>query len=133
MHYARQYRLGSLELAPRDSLTLSSHGYLWAYRPKHPLASNAGVVYQHRHVLFDLIGPGAHPCHWCGCEVEWKGAGKRRLCVDHLDGDKTRNEADNLVPACHRCNSTRGLFEKWVREHRDDPFLLRLFDQARRT
>jgi hypothetical protein len=56
--------------------------------------------------------------------------GSRKLVVDHLDGIKTNNDLSNLVPSCHRCNSTRGLFQRWVMEHKDDPFLADLFRVA---
>lgn len=26
----------------------------------------------HRALLYDLIGPGLHPCHWCGRVLRWK-------------------------------------------------------------
>jgi len=74
----------------------------------HPLARAQGLVYEHRVVLFDAIGPGQHPCHWCGRSVSWtaKQPG-RRLNVDHLDHDGLNNAPENLVPACLRCNTTR--------------------------
>lgn len=87
-------------------------------------------MYVHRIVLYEKIGPGTHDCHWCRKEVEWSVTGSRKLVVDHLDGVKTNNDPSNLVAACHRCNSIRGLFQNWVETHRDDPFLAALFRES---
>lgn len=97
----------------------------------HPLASQNTYLYEHRKVLYDRIGAGPHCCHWCGCEVVWRARGKKKLVADHLDNDKLNNHPDNLVPSCHACNGTRGMFMAWVIKHRDDPFLRALFQRAR--
>lgn len=80
----------------------------------HPLASEgeAQMAYQHRYVLYEKIGPGAHPCHWCGKMVEW--GGKPRLVTDHLNENRHDNDPDNLVPACVRCNSKRAKYPKFM-------------------
>lgn len=75
----------------------------------HPVLGT-GVMPEHRLALFDKIGPGPHPCHWCGTSVDWMpGARTRRgaLIVDHVDNDGRNNEPDNLVPSCQSCNITR--------------------------
>lgn len=83
--------------------------YLMVKRPDHPLATpSRGLVYVHRAVLYDAIGPGVHLCHWCAREVEWDGTKIRRLVVDHVDGDTRNNALANLVPACYPCNTLRG-------------------------
>lgn len=145
MHYYRQYRTGALDLRGREpksgiratigtakpsGVTITSHGYAWTYAPAHPVAGSSGALYVHRAVLYDAIGPGSHPCYWCKATITWSAKGKEKLVVDHLDGDKLNNAPSNLVPSCHRCNSTRGLFERWVREHKDDPFLATIFHRA---
>ncbi len=76
--------------------------YEKAYRPNHPLAYKNGLVYVHRAVLYDAIGPCAHACHWCKVVVTWPV-----LTADHLDGDRTNNARGNLVPACRLCNTGR--------------------------
>lgn len=79
--------------------------------PKHPLARQGGKVALNRMALFDAIGPGPHPCHWCGIELHWathtmaKSAGI--LLADHVDGNRDNNDPSNLVPSCHRCNVIR--------------------------
>jgi len=73
----------------------------------HPLASRVGQVLESRKVLYDSIGPGPHECHWsCGRVLEWGGIGG--IQADHVDGDKTNNSAENLVPSCVSCNVRRG-------------------------
>lgn len=69
----------------------------------------------HRLVLYEKIGPGAHPCHYCGSMVEWKvGQCTQRgnLIAEHVDGDIRNNDPINLVPSCQACNNrknTRGI------------------------
>lgn len=80
--------------------------------PGHPLADPDGRIAVHAVVLYGRIGPGWHPCHWCGKRIEWRPVGaprKGRLVPDHLDGDPRNNDPANLVPACSGCNSGRGL------------------------
>jgi hypothetical protein len=137
-HYHRFYRTGSFDLetgkpaAPvYRNWTVAQHGYVVKLCKDHPAASAGGYLYQHRAVLYEMIGPGAHPCRWCGDVVEWGAKGARKLVADHLDSDKRNNVPENLAASCHRCNSTRGLFMSWVMKHRDDPFLLAMFSTAR--
>lgn len=79
--------------------------------PSHPLATPSGRLLVSRRVLYDAIGPGPHPCHWCGTELRWmvqKSAGvKGNLLVDHLDWDRFNDEPANLVPSCNSCNARR--------------------------
>lgn len=90
---------------------LSSEGYLVRVDPApHPTASVDGRTYVHRAVLYDTIGPGSHPCHWCSKPVTWElswPSSKDALVVDHLDNSKTNNEPANLVPSCGPCNCHR--------------------------
>lgn len=129
-HYYRRYKTGSTDDPVFGRTYVASHGYVVSYSPAHPISCKAGTLYQHRQVLYDAIGGGEHACHWCAQVVEWSAKGKRKLVVDHLDNDKENNTIDNLVPSCHACNATRGLFMSWVIKHKDDPFLSRLFTAA---
>lgn len=88
--------------------------YKRIYIPEHPLSNSHGMLGLHRAVLFQKIGPGSHPCHWCGKEVSWTnraGSSSKGLVSDHVDGDRTNNDLSNLVPSCGGCNilRTRGL------------------------
>lgn len=131
MHYGRRYRRGTTSEPIYGRTFVASHGYVISYSPGHPVATKSGVLYEHRRRLFDLIGGGSHPCHWCKDDVSWDvGKGPQKLVVDHLDNDKENNETTNLVPSCHSCNTSRGLFANWVMKHRDDPFLIKLFEAA---
>lgn len=82
---------------------------LW--RPDHPLAGIRGYVSEHRVVLYDKIGPGEHPCHWCGKTVRWFKQARNLagvvLVVDHVNSDEHDNRPENLVPSCQGCNGTR--------------------------
>jgi hypothetical protein len=112
MHYERLRRIGSLDLPPRNRY-YKAHGYVVIKRPDHPLASPKGWVYEHRAVLYDMLGPGSHPCFWCGKVLEWG----QRLHADHLDHDRSNNAPINLVPSCLACNSARkegDQIERWA-------------------
>lgn len=113
MHYHRWYRHGDVNRVSTAAVITVSHGrkYQSQYLPNHPLASARGKVYVHRAVLWEKIGPGQHPCYWCGDLVEWKvgppGTRHGDLTVDHLDGHGDNNDPMNLVPSCRDCNSGR--------------------------
>lgn len=94
------------EDAEADGWYLNRAGYCYLTgQQEHPLAIR-GAVAEHRKVLYDKIGPGPHPCHWCRKMLYW--GGHDGICVDHLDDDKSNNDPENLVPSCSPCNSLRG-------------------------
>lgn len=102
--------------------------YVVAWAPDHPLRGKRGEVLEHRAVLYDAIGPGTHPCHWCKRLVTWRvRTGEPPLIddlvVDHLDGDPTNNALENLVPSCQPCNVAAGYSP--VRIGPDETFLVR--------
>lgn len=119
MHYTRWSRHGDPLAIIRDgsSTSQASHGYIWARAAGHPLAMQNGGTYQHRLVLWDKIGPGSHPCAWCGDPVDWfGGTPATRLEVDHIDANRANNDPANLAPSCHHCNVNRnGIYKlKWT-------------------
>lgn len=135
-HYYRLKRTGTVKTKEFKYRVVQSNGYIalgGEITKTHPLRiKNSKYLYEHRVVLYDSIGPGSHPCHWCGTLVEWKTTGlcvKGSLVPDHLDGDKTNNDLSNLVPACNACNAARGLFINWVLRHQDDPWLWHMYGQ----
>ena len=112
MHYHRAYRHGDVTKNARTSSVTVSYGRLYKRRAAkgHPMADANGIGYVHRIVLWDVIGPGAHPCHHCKRVVSWdNGKGHPDvLQVDHLNNRGDDNRPENLVPACKECNSARG-------------------------
>lgn len=61
-----------------------------------------------RLVLYEKIGPGPHPCHWCGRLVNWGiGITVDGLLADHLDWNHQNDAPENIVPSCNNCNTRR--------------------------
>ncbi len=86
--------------------------------PDHPIAPKSGHVLIHRKVLFDKVGAGEHPCHWCGRMLIWGTIGPRDgyIIGDHLNGSPSDNSPENMVVACTQCNSQRartGRIQDW--------------------
>lgn len=74
----------------------------------HPLADSHGRVALARLNLYEKVGPGTHPCNWCGRELIWKfGIFPDAIVTDHLDWNNTNDDPENLVVSCHSCNARR--------------------------
>jgi hypothetical protein len=109
-HYSEMYagkRFGGGEAAGEY---LDQNGYrMITGQWGHPLATSNGSIGEHRMVLYEKIGPGAHHCYGCGKLIEWKSPERTTdLCADHLDNDTLNNDPDNLEPSCFKCNWDRG-------------------------
>lgn len=108
LHYRRMQRTGTTDDPPPP--ILDPKRYRQRKYPGHPLAHSDERAYVHRVVLYDAIGPGSHPCHWCGKFVRWERSARKdagALVVDHLDHNRHNNAVGNLVPACNTCNVKR--------------------------
>jgi len=68
---------------------------------------SAKTVSLGRKVLYDKLGDGPHPCHWCGKALNWGDPYETKLYADHVNWDVEDNAPDNLVPACVGCNAAR--------------------------
>ena len=81
-----------------------------AMRPGHPLAGSRGLVLKYRMIVYDAIGPGPHPCRWCGRLLEWRyGLVPDAIVIDHINHDSTDNSLENLAVSCQRCNTSRSI------------------------
>jgi hypothetical protein len=81
--------------------------YRMVYAPGHPLAPRSPYVPEHRLLMWNQLGPGSHPCHYCGRSLAWRpgeGVGGDALVIDHLDRDPSNNKLGNLVASCTSCN-----------------------------
>lgn len=97
------------------------------YKPMHPLAIR-GYLLEARMVLYDTIGPGFHPCHWCQTMVQWlPGHGPRKgaLVVDHIDWNPHNNATSNLVPSCQSCNGKRTRRQTTYTVHDEEKYIIR--------
>jgi len=109
-HYFRQKRYGTTELTRPKAVPLRSmdeRGYILAHDPSHALAYKNGYVYEHRKVVFDILGPGLRSCALCGARVTWE-----TVHIDHIDSNPSNNKQDNLRPLCRACNVQRSYPER---------------------
>lgn len=95
-----------LDRSPAMGFYVDEHGYKYLTgQQEHPLSTKAGVLMEHRKVLYDEIGPGSHECHWgCGRVLEW--VWPEGITVEHLDNNPRNNDRENLAPACRFCNAS---------------------------
>lgn len=111
LHYQRWAKYGDPLGAHAFAGSVTAAGYRQRFRPDHVLATRSGMLFEHREVLYAKIGPGAHPCHWCGRLVRWDipvNRGGLALVTDHLNDSRLDNRPENLEPSCIRCNTKRG-------------------------
>jgi Mor family transcriptional regulator len=101
----------------RSTSWRQSGGYRAVHAPWHPLAQADGSVPEHRFVLYRKLGPGQHPCHWCGRLLTWRLS----LHTDHLDDVKDPQRREQPRATCAVCNSARatGVLLRRLRKRSD--------------
>ena len=113
-HYTRWSRYGDPSINHRNKLTeeLKSRYRYIRLEKDHPLGKASQSIPEHRMLLYQKIGPGQHPCHYCGTNITWvllpRGKPRRdagAIITDHLNRDSKDNRPDNLVPSCVNCNN----------------------------
>jgi hypothetical protein len=73
--------------------------------PGHPIADANGVVLRYRFVRYEALGGRDTECRFCNRPVSWRGTGRNKLIVVHLDRDQSNDALCNLAPACYTCNA----------------------------
>lgn len=115
--YCRLRRTGTTEKRRREPTYRyqTSAGYIKILLPGHPLADSSGHVFEHRKVLFEVLGPGEQSCFWCDKVLPWPA-----VVVDHLNENKDDNTKENLVASCNNCNRARGAMLPFQRRMRKE-------------
>lgn len=115
--FYRYRRTGTFAPRPRVLRRGLKNGYILVWSPGHPLAMGHGMVYEHRKVMFDLLGSGDQECFWCGVRLAWAD-----VVVDHLNEVKDDNDPSNLVVSCNGCNRSRGAMLPFIQGMKPDVF-----------
>lgn len=115
--YCRERRTGNIAIPIRVYRYKSKAGYIRVLAESHPLADNDGCVYEHRKVIFDIVGEKVPPCYWCGTRLTWADT-----VIDHLNEVKHDNRPLNLVVSCNNCNRARGAMIPFVSRLRPEAF-----------
>lgn len=105
MHYFRIRRNGTVVKTPigRAHRYVTPNGYITLYKPGHPLANKTKCVFEHRFVMWPIVGPDCRPCELCDLPQTWA------TChVDHIDENRQNNSPENLRILCRGCNVKRG-------------------------
>jgi hypothetical protein len=105
-HYFRVRRAGTTELVrkPARPRIFNRDGYVLVHAPGHPLSMPNHYVFEHRKVVYDLIGETVPNCELCGVPLTWKSAR-----IDHIDRNVQNNDSANLRPLCNTCNTHRDM------------------------
>ena len=128
MHYFRLRRNGTFEklYVTRMARVVTPNGYVRIYDSGHDLSDKRGYVFEHRHVMWSILGKDTGSCRMCGKPESWD------TChVDHIDENRQNNSKENLRILCRGCNVKRG-FKPESFEHRGVNGLIE-FDGVKNT
>ena len=105
MHYFRIRRNGTAVKTPigRALRYVTPNGYITLYKPGHPLSNKTNCVFEHRFVMWPIVGPDCRPCELCGEPQTWA-----QCHVVHIDDNRQNNSPTNLRILCRGCNVKRG-------------------------
>lgn len=104
-------------------------GYIKLRCLGHFLSDSDGYIFEHRKVLYDLLGKGLQTCFWCGKNLPWDA-----VVIDHQNEIKHDNRPDNLRISCNGCNRALGSaipFVKRIQESAMPIFLNRIHNSRR--
>lgn len=108
--YFRIRRNGTVRLKPRKGFSVRPAGYVTLFDRSHPIATKSGMLYEHRKVVYDVVGDLPKACFWCSKSL----GGWNEVVIDHLNEHKGDNRLENLKIVCNDCNRARGAMNPLV-------------------
>ena len=82
------------------------------------------LFYKNRKIVFER---DEKKCQCCGCEDDGKVTNK--LCIHHIDCDRSNNSPSNLITVCHQCHTS--LHKKYTKPILRRSNIYKLFAQEK--